>query len=132
VTVGLLLVTHNGIGDELKRSAEAIMKQDLEQLAVVSIPAELQPVELGKFADRVKQNLIAQDTGGGVLVLTDLYGATPNNLARHFSNDVSAIVLSGVNLPMLLRVLNYSQQLLQPLSETALSGGKNGILQGQL
>ncbi|MFT5218645.1 MAG: PTS system mannose-specific IIA component [Planctomycetota bacterium] len=132
MTVGLLLVTHNGIGDELKRSAEAIMKQDLEQLAVVSIPAELQPVELGKFADRVKQNLIAQDTGGGVLVLTDLYGATPNNLARHFSNDVSAIVLSGVNLPMLLRVLNYSQQLLQPLSETALSGGKNGILQGQL
>lgn len=132
MTVGLLIVTHSGIGDELRQSAETIMKQRFEQLAVVSIPADLQPMELGKFADRVKLNLIARDTGDGVLVLTDLHGATPNNLARHFSNNVSAIVLSGINLPMLLRVLNYSHQSLQPLSETALSGGKNGILQGQL
>ena len=57
--------------------------------------------------------MIAQDNGAGVLVLTDVYGATPDNLARYFGEQCNARVVSGVNLPMLLRVLNYSRQ---PLS----------------
>ena len=73
-----------------------------------------------------------QDSGAGVLVLTDVYGATPDNLARYFTEQGNARVVSGVNMPMLLRVLNYSRQPLQQLCETAVAGGKSGIQQGSV
>lgn len=129
MSVGLLLVTHNDIGAQLKTVAAAIFSREMPSLATVSIPADLAVEELGKFADLVRDSIRQQDHGDGVLVLTDLHGATPNNLARHFCSGANARVVSGVNLPMLLRVLNYAAQPLQQLSETAVSGGISGVLQ---
>lgn len=131
MTVGIVLVTHNNIGLELKTCAHSILNQDLSDIDVVSIPADLEPDQLGLYADTVKQTITARDSGSGVLVLTDLHGATPNNLARHFSIQLSANVVSGVNLPMLLRVLNYPQLALDQLTETALYGGTKGVIKDQ-
>jgi PTS system mannose-specific IIA component len=131
MTVGIVLVTHNNIGLELKTTAHSILKQDLSEVDAVSIPAELEPDQLGQYADTVKQAITACDSGSGVLVLTDLHGATPNNLARHFSIELAANVVSGVNLPMLLRALNYPQQALEQLTETALCGGTKGVIKDQ-
>jgi len=74
--------------------------------------------------------MLAQENGEGLLVLTDVYGATPDNLARYFSTECNARVVSGINLPMLLRVLNYAHQSLEQLCQTASSGGIKGIQQG--
>ena len=86
---------------------------------------------LGKYADKIRTAMIAQDSGDGLLVLTDVYGATPDNLARYFSTECNARVISGINLPMLLRVLNYADQPLEQLCQTALTGGIKGVQKGK-
>ena len=96
------------------------------------MPAKITPQQLGTYADQIRDTMIEQDSGAGVLVLTDVYGATPDNLARYFTEQCSARVVSGANLPMLLRVLNYSWQSLQQLCETAVAGGESEIQQGNI
>jgi PTS system mannose-specific IIA component len=129
VTVGILLVTHEQTGSQLVATAEAIFCQDMASVACVSVPANITPQQLGRYADQIRGAMTEQDSGAGVLVLTDVYGATPDNLARYFTEQGNARVVSGVNMPMLLRVLNYSRQSLQQLCETAVAGGKSGIQQ---
>lgn len=68
------------------------------------------------------------DGGDGVLVLSDLYGATPCNVANRLPGlGVHMHCVSGLNLPMLLRVLNYPEQSLDELAQTAATGGRGGI-----
>jgi PTS system ascorbate-specific IIA component len=130
MSVGILLVTHEDIGAQLVTVSEAILKQRMAAIALVSVPADIGPEVLGKYADLIRTAMLAQDNGEGLLVLTDVYGATPDNLARYFSAECNARVLSGINLPMLLRVLNYADQSLEQLSQTALSGAIKGVQQG--
>ena len=127
----MLLVTHEGIGAQLVAVADAIIKQGMAPIIQISVHADLEPVELGKFADLIRDIIHQQDHGDGVLVLTDIFGATPDNLARYFSQDRNARVISGINLPMLLRVLIYATQSLEQLCETACIGGIAGIQKGK-
>ena len=129
MSVGIVLVTHEQLGAQLLSIAETIYCASLDRVALVSVPANIGPQQLGKYADMIRDTMAAQDSGDGVLVFTDVYGATPDNLARHFSEQCRCLVVSGVNLPMLLRVLNYAQQPLEQLGETALVGGSSGIKQ---
>lgn len=131
MNVGILLVTHENIGTQLFTVAKAIFKQATAPVSLVSVPADLEPAAVGKFADLIRNAIDEQEQGQGVLVLTDIFGATPDNLARYFADDRNARVVSGINLPMLLSVLNYAQLPLGQLSETALNGGRSGIQQGQ-
>lgn len=130
--VSLLLVTHEEIGAQLVAVADAIIKQGMTAITLISVPADLAPEELGKYADLIRNTIHQQDHGDGVLVLTDIFGATPDNLARYFSQNRNARVISGINLPMLLRVLNYASQSLEQLCEIALKGGVAGIQQGRV
>ena len=130
MSVGILLVTHEDIGAQLVTVSEAIFKQRMTAIALVSVPADIGPEVLGKYADLIRTAMLAQENGEGLLVLTDVYGATPDNLARYFSTECNARVVSGINLPMLLRVLNYAHQSLEQLCQTASSGGIKGIQQG--
>jgi PTS system ascorbate-specific IIA component len=130
MSVGILLVTHEDIGAQLVAVSEAIFKQRMTAIALVSVPADIGPEVLGKYADLIRTAMLAQENGEGLLVLTDVYGATPDNLARYFSAECNARVISGINLPMLLRVLNYAHQSLEQLCQTASSGGIKGVQQG--
>ena len=132
MTVSLLLVTHEGVGAQLVAVADAIVKQGMAPITRVSVPADLEPEELGKYADMIRGAIYEQENFDGVLVLTDIFGATPDNLARYISQDRNARVVSGINLPMLLRVLNYASQSLEQLCETALKGGIAGIQQDRV
>lgn len=128
MSVGILLITHENIGASLVAVSEAIFKRVMPG-NLVSIPSDLEPDDLGRYADQIRDAMLQSDQGDGVLVLTDVFGATPDNLARHFSLQCNARVVSGINLPMLLRVLNYAQQSLEELCQTALNGGRNGVRQ---
>src|SRR3569832_908086 len=65
--------------------------------------------------------------GDGVLVLSDKYGSTPSIIAARLAADVQVMVVCGVNLPMLVRVMNYPRLSLQDLADKAESGGRDGI-----
>jgi PTS system ascorbate-specific IIA component len=79
----------------------------------------------------VAARIRALDAGDGVLVLTDVYGATPSNVLDKIAPTGVAIKrVSGLNLPMLLRVLNYPEQSLTELAQTAEQGGRAGITVG--
>lgn len=131
MSVGILLVTHEQIGVQLLDVANTIFTSSEAQVSLISLPADLQPEALGKQADLVRAAIEQQENGQGVLVLTDIFGATPDNLSRYFREDCNAVVISGLNLPMLLRVLNYADQTLEQLTDIALNGGKSGIKAGQ-
>lgn len=125
MAVGVLLLTHNAIGPALIEAARHVLGP---------LPLDVECVEIGADCDpdamlRVSSDQARQiDSGDGVLVLTDVFGATPCNVARRLDDmGVSIKCVPGLNLPMLLRVLNYPEQPLRTLADTAASGGRSGI-----
>lgn len=124
-TAGILLVTHEEIGRALITAAQHVMPRLPCQLDALEVGANDDPAALLPAAARAARAL---DHGGGVLVLADLYGSTPCNIANQLADlGVRARCVSGLNLPMLLRVLNYSDKPLDELAEVAASGGRGGI-----
>ncbi|MGH8111173.1 MAG: PTS sugar transporter subunit IIA [Rhodanobacteraceae bacterium] len=124
-TAGILLVTHEEIGRALITAAQHVMPRLPCQLDALEVGANDNPAALLPAAARAARAL---DHGGGVLVLADLYGSTPCNIANQLADlGVRARCVSGLNLPMLLRVLNYSDKPLDELAEVAASGGRGGI-----
>lgn len=129
MTVSLLVITHNKIGQELIDTAVSIVGNTATRINFVSVSAQLKPHDLGSYADQIKNTIATLDLGKGILILTDIYGATPYNLAKYFATDKNIKIVSGINLPMLLRVLNYPDQTLQELSVTAIEGAQKGVIQ---
>lgn len=126
MSAGVLLVTHPGVGDALLATAETILGE--LPLATASIsPNENEPIEqMHGRADALLQQL---DQDSGVLVLTDAYGATPGNLAVALGQMHDYPVITGLNLPMLLRVMNYPYLPVPTLAEKAMQAAKESILE---
>jgi len=125
--VGLLLVTHGEIGAALLRAAERIVPQHEMAIQAIAIPVDLRPDQLGLYVDSVRVALQQLDQGEGVMALTDLFGSTPSNLLAHLLQEHPMRMLTGVNLPMLIRLLNHSHQDLNVLARLAEDGGSRGI-----
>ena len=126
MTVGVLLLTHESMGAALVNAARHVLGR-------LPLPIEVQEVAASADPDQMLRSAAANarelDRGDGVLVLSDLYGATPCNIARHLPDlGVRMHCVSGLNLPMLLRVLNYPEQSLDELAQTAATGGRGGIV----
>jgi PTS system ascorbate-specific IIA component len=106
--VGVLLVSHPGIGSALLSVASQLLRR-------LPLPVE------------------AFEVGVGVLVLTDLYGATPANVASRLARLGTPVRrVSGLSLPMLLRVLNYAELGLDELPAVAAAGARNGVVLDEL
>ena len=131
MTTGVIIVTHNRIGEELLLTAENIIGKSLPRVINVSIPGDIEPAQLGLYADQVKTGIDELDSGDGVLILTDLHGATPSNLAHYFATDHNVKIVSGLNLPMLIRVINYAEQPLELLAKIGIVGANKGITNEQ-
>jgi len=126
VTVGVLLVAHGDMGQELIRVARSLLGELPLPAAAVSMPNDCDD---GAAMAQALGLIDRLDTGAGVLVMTDLYGATPSNICGRLGDlGEHTRRVSGLNLPMLLRVMNYPHQALPELAQTALSGGRNGIV----
>ncbi len=122
--IGILLITHGDIGKELLRTAQSILK-------TFPTAADYLRVEYSFETTTAKKQALAKikflDEGDGVLILTDLFGATPHNISTHLKN-VKCEVISGLNLPMLLRSFNYANLSLTELARKAAQGGQEGIV----
>lgn len=126
MTVGVLLVAHGDMGQELIRVARSLLGELPLPAAAVSMPNDCDD---GAAMAQALGLIDRLDTGAGVLVMTDLYGATPSNICGRLGDlGEHTRRVSGLNLPMLLRVMNYPHQALPELAQTALSGGRNGIV----
>lgn len=125
MSVGLLIITHDGIGASLLGTATFMLDGCPLQIRLLTASRDCNPDEL--IAD-AKEEVSALDEGDGVLVLTDLYGSTPSNIARKLSRDANICAVSGINLSMIIRILNYPELDLEQLAEKAISGGKDGIV----
>ncbi len=124
MTVGLLIITHDRIGETLLLTAKRM-------LGAMPISAKALSVTIDANIETLSQEALSLlnqiDHGEGVLVLTDMYGSTPSNIAFGLMRPGQVNVISGINLPMLIRTLNYASLDLNALTEKAISGGKEGI-----
>jgi len=126
VTVGVLLITHPGVGSSLLHIATRIVGRSTVPIKCLEVPpdAAVEPV-----CERARSMLKVLNRGAGVLVMTDVYGATPHNIAQQVAcRHRNTTVLSGLNLPMLLRVFNYPNDDLDTLTSKAAEGGTRGIM----
>lgn len=123
--VGILLVTHNGLGDSLVDCVKHVLGAVPHNLKVLSVLAEDDPQK--KLVEG--QALIKQlDTGSGVLILADVFGATPSNIGRQLCHAERVEGVAGVNLPMLLRVVCYPNKTMPELAQVAIEGGRECIV----
>ena len=123
--VGILLVTHNGLGNSLADCIRHVLGELPENLKVLSVLAGDDPQH--KLVEG--QELIKElDSGSGVLILADVFGATPSNIGRKLCHAERVEGVAGVNLPMLLRVVCSTNKTLTELANLAIEGGRECIV----
>ncbi len=123
--VGILLVTHNGLGESFVDCVRHVLGEVPRNLRVLTVLAGDDPqLKLLEGQALIKQ----LDTGGGALVLADIFGATPSNIARQLCHAERVMGVAGVNLPMLLRVVCSPNKTLPELAEIAVEGGRECIV----
>ena len=128
--IGLLIISHCNLGKELLNAVELIVGR-LEAVDSISIT---QTTQSEKMLQTISKKIKMLDQGKGVLVLTDMFGGTPSNLSLSFLKEEMVEVLTGVNLPMVVAIVQDRDHVsLGELGERAQKAGKRSIaLAGQL
>ena len=123
--IGILIVTHKSLGDALIEAAEFIIGSKSEATEAISIDMNEDPEKLRK---KIMQGIKSVKAQEGVLILTDMFGGTPSNLSYSFLEEGQIEVLSGVNLPILIKAINSRSKMeLGALSECLEDYGKKSI-----
>ena len=125
MSVGLLLITHNRIGSELLATATTTFGSCPMPAQTLSVRSETDPDRVLAEARNMLHDI---DTGDGVLVLTDCFGSTPSNVASRLLDSDNVRIVSGISLPMLIRVMNYARMTLDDLAHKAVSGAHEGVV----
>ena len=122
--IGILLITHGSFGEALVQNACHVLNKRPVQVNQLGVSAQDDPLDLLPLA---LQMLDVVDNGDGVLILTDIFGASPANLAIKLLQPGRVEGLTGVNLPMLLRALTYREKGMEILLQRARDGGRDGV-----
>ena len=106
--IGVVVVTHCHLAEELICAAQLVVGEDLKQFQAVSVDPK-------DGSDQIREKIVAAirkvDTGQGILILTDMYGGTPSNISLSFLEEKKIEVITGVNLPMLLKLATVQSNL---------------------
>ena len=131
MAVSILTITHGNVGRELITTAETMLGKLPLKCETLSVSNQCDPDELLLEAKAICKKI---ETGDGVLVLTDIFGSTPSNICNKLKEgiNIDIHVIAGLNLPMLIRLLNYPKLNLSELVDKALSGAHDGIIDCQL
>ena len=125
MTNSILIIAHEPLASALYKCAVHVFPNFVQQVLPQDVHADASPQESLAAARKV----LARLGGGPVLVLTDILGATPCNVAKQLVDGKQARIIAGVNVPMLLRAITYQHEPLEQLAARALGGGTQGILQ---
>lgn len=123
--VGILIITHGTLGESLVHCVSHVLNKRPPRLKQLGITAQDDPHALLPQARRLVREL---DEGDGVLILSDMYGGSPSNIAAKLLVAGRVEGVAGVNLPMLIRVLTYRDQPLATVVTKAVSGGCEGVV----
>ena len=124
MNVGILMITHSDIGKQMLLTATSVFGKNPFRVEILSVDNYDQPNDVKELVQKYVKFL---DQGHGVLVLTDIIGTTPSNIAKSIGHKNIRIV-AGLNLSMLLNVFNYSTDSLNQLADKAVDGGITGIM----
>jgi mannose PTS system EIIA component len=127
--IGVLIIAHDTLPDSLVKAVTHVLGSRPSQLDTLSVAATDDPLDLMPAA---RERLRALDTGDGVLVFSDIYGATPCNLAGKLQVPGHVELIAGVNLPMLVRAFTYRAKGMETMITKAISGGRDGVLHIEL
>jgi len=123
--IGILILTHGTLGESLIHCASHVLNKRPPRLKQLGVTAQDDPALLLPQARALTKDL---DDGAGVLILSDMYGGTPSNLASKLVAPGKIEAVAGVSLPMLIRVLTYRDRDLQTIVTKAISGGCEGVI----
>ena len=122
--IGILLVTHGDIGKSLIDCAAHILDDRLISVESISINSNK---NLNKYSNIISQKIEGLDSGNGVLIMTDIYGATPCNLLNKFIKKNKVEVISGINLPMLIKAISDRKDNLSFLTNDSIECAQKNI-----
>lgn len=125
MSVSLLIIAHAPLGKSLLEVTCGTLGELPIRHALLDVVRDADPAQNRQRARELVHEL---DQGDGVLVLTDIYGSTPGNIACALQDLQQVRIVAGLNLPMLIRVMNYASLELDALTNKALSGGHDGVL----
>jgi PTS system ascorbate-specific IIA component len=123
--IGLFLLTHGSYGESLIQCACHVLNTRPPQIAQLGVSAQDDPLDALPLAEKM---LTLVDSGKGVLIMTDIFGATPANIAMKMLKRGKVEGVAGVNLPMLLRALTYRDKGMETLVTKAIAGGRDGVI----
>jgi PTS system ascorbate-specific IIA component len=123
--IGILIVAHDNLGESLIRAATHVLGGRPPQFESLGVAATDDPFAL---LPQAREKLKQLDTGDGVLIFSDIFGATPCNLACKLIEPGRVEGIAGVNLPMLVRAFTYRGKGMDTLIRKAISGGCDGVL----
>ena len=123
--IGLFLITHGSLGESLVQCACHVLNKRPQQIVQLGVAGQDDPLDALPLARDMMQLV---DSGEGVLLLTDIFGATPSNIALKLLAPGRVEGVAGVNLPMLLRALTYRDKDMETLMAKAVAGGRDGVM----
>ncbi|CAH0351887.1 MAG: PTS fructose transporter subunit IIA [Leptothrix sp. (in: Bacteria)] len=126
---GLFLIAHAPLASALKLAAQHCFPEAAQAMRILDVPSNLPPDEIEAQCRIILEMLQKADSRGEALILADVFGATPCNIVQRLSDGVRVKVITGVNVPMLWRALNYSNESLDTLITRAVAGGTQGVMQ---
>jgi len=124
----ILIIGHAPLAHALRQCALHVFPDCAASVAAIDVQPNLSPEETLATA-RIALQQMRQPGIKGVLVLTDIFGATPSNVAQKLVDGVTSRLITGVNLPMLLRAVSYRHEPLDALVSRAVIGGTQGVMQ---
>jgi PTS system ascorbate-specific IIA component len=124
--VAILIIAHGKLGESLINCASHVLGARQQRLMQIGVSIQDDPQQIVERAAALIDQL---DEGEGVLVMSDVFGATPSNIACKLLRPGRVEGVSGVSLPMLVRALTYRNEPLKVVVGKAISGGVEGVLQ---
>ena len=127
MSVQLFVITHNNIGQELLKTVASMLDISALNVQIISIPADITAAQQPEFKETVKTCLLTYQNNER-LILCDVYGATPYNLVKEYAKQANTMILTGLNLGMLLKAVQLTQQPLNEIAQQARQSAQNSII----
>ena len=124
MSVGIVIVTHGKTGESLIQEAGFVLGKAMDDILFVEFNRS---EDLSGNISEIRTSIATADSGDGVIVLSDLMGASPSNLIADVLEEYHAVLVTGINLGMLIRVCNYRDKTLELVARMAVEGGRRAV-----